>query len=418
LEAVVTGAEKAGPEKAGPEEAGAERVRTPLRPATLGVRGGLARSDFAETSEALFLTQGYVYDSAGQAEAAFKGEVEHFVYSRYGNPTVSMFEERLRLLEGAEACFATATGMAAVFNSLAAILKTGDRVVAARSLFGSCFVILDEILPRWGIRTDFVDGPDLDQWRAALATPAQAVFFESPSNPMQELIDVQAVSELAHAAGAQVVVDNVFATPLLQKPLELGADIVVYSATKHIDGQGRVLGGAILGPAEYIDEKVQNLMRHTGPSLSPFNAWVLLKGLETLRLRIDHQCAAALRIAGWLEADERVGSVRYPHLPSHPQYDLAKRQMTAGGSVVTFQLAAGGDPQAAAFTLIDGLRVIDISNNLGDAKSMVTHPSTTTHRRLTPEARAAAGITDGTIRLSVGLEDVDDLIEDLDAALG
>jgi O-succinylhomoserine sulfhydrylase len=391
-----------------------------LRPATQAVRGGQVRSNFAETSEALFLTQGYVYDTAGQAEAAFKGEVEHFVYSRYGNPTVSMFEERLRLLEGAPACFATATGMAAVFNSLAAILKAGDRVVAARALFGSCFVILDELLPRWGIHTDFVDGADLEQWREALSTPAQAVFFESPSNPMQELIDIEAVCELAHAAGAQVVVDNVFATPLLQKPMELGADIVVYSATKHIDGQGRVLGGAILGSQEYIDEHVQNLMRHTGPSLSPFNAWVLLKGLETLRLRVDHQCAAALRIAQWLEADSRVGAVRYPHLPSHPQYDLAKRQMAAGGTVVTFELAprSGQAPQATAFSLLDGFKVIDISNNLGDAKSMVTHPSTTTHRRLTPQARAAAGITDGTVRLSVGLEDVDDLLEDFDRALG
>jgi O-succinylhomoserine sulfhydrylase len=398
-----------------------------LRPDTLSVRGGLTRSNFAETSEALFLTQGYVYETAGEAEAAFKGEVEHFVYSRYGNPTVSMFEERLRLLEGAPACFATATGMAAVFNSLAAILKTGDRVVAARALFGSCFVILDEILPRWGIHTDFVDGHDLDQWREALSTPAQAVFFESPSNPMQQLIDIATVSELAHAAGAQVVVDNVFATPLLQKPMELGADIVVYSATKHIDGQGRVLGGAILGSREYIDEQVQNLMRHTGPSLSPFNAWVLLKGLETLRLRVDHQCTAALRLARWLEEDDRVGSVRYPHLPSHPQYDLAKRQMAAGGTVVTFDLAGSPDPgdpadrfdaKAASFALLDKLRVVDISNNLGDAKSLVTHPATTTHRRLTPQARAAAGITDGTVRLSVGLEDVDDLIEDLDQALG
>jgi O-succinylhomoserine sulfhydrylase len=291
-------------------------------------------------------------------------------------------------------------------------------VVAARALFGSCFVILDEILPRWGIHTDFVDGHDLDQWRAALATPAQAVFFESPSNPMQELIDIAAVSELAHAAGAQVVVDNVFATPLLQKPLEFGADIVVYSATKHIDGQGRVLGGAILGPEEYVNEQVQNLMRHTGPSLSPFNAWVLLKGLETLRLRVDHQCAVALRLAQWLQDDERVATVRYPHLPSHPQYDLAKRQMSAGGTVVTIDLRASDDPQASAFALLDRLKVIDISNNLGDAKSMVTHPATTTHRRLTPEARAAAGITDGTVRLSVGLEDVEDLLEDLDQALG
>jgi O-succinylhomoserine sulfhydrylase len=389
-----------------------------MRPDTVGVRGGLTRSNFAETSEALFLTQGYVYETAGEAEAAFKGEVEHFVYSRYGNPTVSMFEERLRLLEGAPACFATATGMAAVFNSLAAVLTTGDRVVAARALFGSCFVILDELLPRWGIHTDFVDGHDLDQWRAALSTPAQAVFFESPSNPMQELIDIAAVTELAHAAGAQVVVDNVFATPLLQKPMEMGADIVVYSATKHIDGQGRVLGGAILGSQEYIDERVQNLMRHTGPSLSPFNAWVLLKGLETLRLRVDHQCRSALRLANWLEQDDRVGAVRYPHLPSHPQYDLAKRQMSAGGTVVTLELAECSDPKAASFELLDKLRIIDISNNLGDAKSLVTHPATTTHRRLTPQARAAAGITDGTVRLSVGLEDVDDLFEDLDQALG
>jgi len=390
----------------------------PLRPATLGVRGGLARSNFAEMSEAMFLTQGYTYESAGQAEAAFKNEIEHFVYSRYGNPTVSMFEERLRLIEGAPACFATATGMAAVFNALAALLKAGDRVVAARSLFGSCFVILDELLPRWGIHTDFVDGPDLEQWREALSTPAQAVFFESPSNPMQEVIDIRAVCELAHAAGAQVVVDNVFATPLLQKPMELGADIVVYSATKHIDGQGRVLGGAILGSEEFVTGPVQDLMRHTGPSLSPFNAWVLLKGLETLRLRVDHQCAAALRLAQWLEADARIASVRYPHLPSHPQYDLAKRQMTAGGTVVTFELAGSGNPQETAFAFLDGVQVIDLSNNLGDAKSMLTHPATTTHRRLTPQARAAAGITDGTVRLSVGLEDVDDLIEDLDQALG
>jgi O-succinylhomoserine sulfhydrylase len=384
------------------------------RPDTNSVRGGILRSNFEETSEALFLTQGYVYGSAGQAEAAFTGEVEHFVYSRYGNPTVSMFEERLRLLEGAQACFATATGMAAVFNSLAALVKAGDRIVAARALFGSCFVILDEILPRWGVTTEFVDGHDLGQWQRALSTPATAVFFESPSNPMQELIDIEAVSELAHAAGAQVVVDNVFATPLLSKPLELGADIVVYSATKHIDGQGRVLGGAILGPQQYIEESVQNLMRHTGPSLSPFNAWVLLKGLETLRLRVHHQCDAALRIATVLEDDARVGAVRYPHLPSHPQFELAKRQMTRGGTVVTFDLPG----KAESFAFLDRLSVIDISNNLGDAKSMVTHPATTTHRRLTPEARAAAGITDGTVRLSVGLEDVEDLLEDLDRALG
>jgi len=384
------------------------------RPDTLAVRGGLARTELAETAEALFLTQGYVYASAAEAEGAFAGEVEHYVYSRYGNPTVSIFEERLRLLEGAPACFATATGMAAVFNSLAAFLRAGDRVVASRALFGSCFVILDELLPRWGIHCDFVDGHDLGQWERALATPAQAVFFESPSNPMQDLVDVRAVCELGHAAGARVVVDNVFATPVLSRPLELGADIVVYSATKHIDGQGRVLGGAILGPKEYIDDEVQLLMRHTGPSLSPFNAWVLLKGLETLRLRVDHQCAAALRIAQWLQTHPRVTSVRYPFLASHPQHELARRQMSAGGTVVTFEVDGGKE---AAFGVLDRLRVVDISNNLGDAKSLITHPATTTHRRLGAEARAAAGITDGVVRISIGLEDVEDLLADLDQAL-
>jgi O-succinylhomoserine sulfhydrylase len=384
------------------------------RPDTLAVRGGLARTELAETAEALFLTQGYVYDSAAQAEGAFAGDVEHFIYSRYGNPTVSIFEERLRLLEGAPACFATATGMAAVFTALTAFLRAGDRVVASRALFGSCFVILDELLPRWGIRCDFVDGHELDQWERALATPAQGVFFETPSNPMQDLVDVRAVCDLAHAAGARVVVDNVFATPLLQKPLELGADIVVYSATKHIDGQGRVLGGAILGPQQYIDEEVQLLMRHTGPSMSPFNAWVLLKGLETMRLRVEHQCGAALRIAGRLQDHPRVTSVRYPFLPSHPQHALARQQMSAGGTVVTFEVDGGKD---AAFAVLDRLRIVDISNNLGDTKSLVTHPATTTHRRLTAEARAAAGITDGVVRVSVGLEDVEDLLEDLDQAL-
>jgi O-succinylhomoserine sulfhydrylase len=390
----------------------------PLRPDTLAVRGGLHRTHFDETAEALFLTQGYVYASAAEAEASFAGEVEHYVYSRYGNPTVSAFEERLALLEGAEDCFATASGMAAVFNSLAGILESGDRVVASRALFGSCFIILADLLPRWGITTEFVDGHDLDQWRAALATPAQAVFFESPSNPMQDLIDVAAVCELAHEAGARVVVDNVFATPLLQKPIELGADVVVYSATKHIDGQGRVLGGAILGKEGYIRGSVEPLMRHTGPSMSPFNAWVLLKSLETMRLRVTRQCESALRIAGWLQDHPRVAMVRYPFLASHPQHDLARRQMTGGGTVVTFAVDAPADAaKAAAFGVLDGLSLVDISNNLGDAKSLVTHPATTTHRRLTPEARAAAGITDGVIRLSVGLEDPDDLIADLGRAL-
>jgi O-succinylhomoserine sulfhydrylase len=392
--------------------------RPPLRPDTLAVRGGLERSGFAETAEALYLTQGYVYDSAAQAEAAFQGEIDHYVYSRYGNPTVTAFEERLRLIEGAEDCFATASGMAAVFNSLTALLYAGDRVVASRALFGSCFIIINDLLPRWGITTEFVDGHDLDQWRAALATPATAVFFESPSNPMQDLIDIEEVCRLSHAAGATVVVDNVFATPLLQKPLELGADVVVYSATKHIDGQGRVLGGAILGPQAYIRNQVEPLMRHTGPSMSPFNAWVLLKSLETLRLRLDHQCASALRLAEWLEGHPSVSMVRYPFLASHPQHELARRQMSAGGTVVTFEIA--GDAQHGkrdAFAVLDALELIDISNNLGDTKSLITHPATTTHRRLSPAERQAAGITDGVIRLSVGLEDVADLQEDLDRAL-
>jgi O-succinylhomoserine sulfhydrylase len=392
----------------------ADGGRIGWRPDTIGVRAGLRRSEFEETSEALFLTSGYVYESAEEAERAFAGETDHYVYSRYANPTVTMFEERLRQLEGAPAARATASGMSAVFNALAATLRAGDRVVAARGLFGSCFQILDAILPRWDIHTEFVDGEDLAQWEQALATPARAVFFESPSNPMQELVDVAAVSELAHAAGATVIVDNVFATPVLQRPLQLGADIVVYSATKHIDGQGRTLGGAILGPQAFIEEQLQPLLRHTGPSLSPFNAWVLLKGLETLRLRVRTHAANALRVAAWLEQHPGVEWVRHPFLPSHPQHELATRQMSAGGSIVTFSVSGG---RSRAFEVINGLSLIDISNNLGDAKSLVTHPATTTHRRLGPEVRAQMGVTDGVIRVSVGLEDVDDLLEDLDAAL-
>ncbi|MEZ5079930.1 MAG: O-succinylhomoserine sulfhydrylase [Thermoleophilia bacterium] len=388
------------------------------RPDTRAVRGGLARSQFDETAEAIFLTQGYAYESAEQAEASFAGEVEHYVYSRYGNPTVRMFEERLAGLEEAEDCFATASGMAAVFNSLIAILEHGDRVVASRALFGSCFIILNDLLPRWGITTTFVDGHDLDQWREALATPAKAVFFESPSNPMQDIIDIPAVCELAHDAGARVIVDNVFATPLLQRPLQLGADIVVYSATKHIDGQGRVLGGAILGRRGYIRGEVEPLIRHTGPSMSPFSAWVLGKSLETLRLRVEHQCASALRIAEWLESRPQIASVRYPTLPSHPQHDLAARQMSAGGTVITMRLASEAPvAKRMAFAMLDALEIIDISNNLGDAKSLITHPATTTHRRLSAEDRAAAGITDGVIRLSVGLEDPADLMDDIGQAL-
>ena len=385
-----------------------------MRENTELVRGGLTRSGFDETAEALFLTSGYVYESAEQAEATFAGDVDHYIYSRYGNPTVSMFEERLRLLEGSEDAWSTASGMAAVFWSLAALLEQGDRVVASRDLFGSCFVILDELLPRWGIRTEFVNGASLDEWEQALATPAAAVFFESPSNPMQGLVDVAAVSELAHAAGAMVVVDNVFATPILQKPLTMGADIVVYSTTKHIDGQGRTMGGAILGSSEYIQEQLKPFMRHTGPTLSPFNAWVLVKSLETLTLRVAHQTGSALRLAEVLETTDRVNRVWYPGLASHPQAALAGRQMSGGGTVVTFEVEGGKE---GAFQVLNGTSIIDISNNLGDSKSLLTHPATTTHRRIGPEARAAVGITDGVIRLSVGLEDVDDLLEDLTGSL-
>ena len=382
---------------------------------TVAVRGGLTRSAFEETSEALYLTSGFVYESAEAAEAAFTGDVQRFVYSRYGNPTVAVFEERLRQLEGAEACYATGSGMGAVFTALAALLGAGDRVVASRGLFGSCFVILDEILPRWGVNTVFVDGPDNAQWEAALAEPTTAVFFETPSNPMQELVDIDFVTEKAHAVGAQVVVDNVFGTPVFSAPLEHGADVVVYSATKHIDGQGRVLGGAILGTEEYIQGPVKNLLRHTGPSMSAFNAWLLTKGLETLRLRVEAQARAALRIAGVLQEHPAIRRVWYPFLESHPQFELATRQMTGGGTVVTFELDGGKDE---AFALMNALEIIDISNNLGDAKSLITHPATTTHRRMGEEARLSVGITDGVLRLSVGLEDVDDLLRDVTRALG
>ncbi|MEG3616250.1 O-succinylhomoserine sulfhydrylase [Isoptericola sp. MSP01] len=393
-----------------------------VRPATLAVRGGHRRSDFEEMSEGLFLTQGYTYGSAADAEAAFAGETSRFMYSRYGNPTVHTFEERLRLVEGAEACYATATGMSAVFTTLAALVSAGSRIVSARALFGSTNVIYDEILAKWGVQVDLVDGHEIDQWAEALATPADVVFFETPSNPMQDLVDVRRVCQLAHAAGATVVVDNVFATPILQKPLELGADVVVYSATKHIDGQGRVLGGAILGPEEFLSGPVQTFLRHTGPSLSPFNAWVLLKGLETLDVRVRAQNAAALQVATALEGLDGISRVLYPFLSSHPQHALALEQQTGGGTVVTFELATGdgADPDEAkrrTFRFLDALRIVDLSNNLGDAKSIMTHPATTTHRKLGAAGRAAVGITPTTVRLSVGLEDPLDIVEDVSQAL-
>ena len=406
------------------DDTGVPSVRIPaplpdgVSQATIGVRGGLLRSGFDETAEGLYLTSGYVYGSAAEAEKAFTGEIDRFVYSRYGNPTVAMFEERLRWIEGAPAAFATSSGMAAVFTGLGALLGAGDRLVAGRSLFGSCFVVCNEILPRWGVETVFVDGEDLDQWEQALSKPTKAVFFETPSNPMQSLVDIAAVSEMAHAAGAKVVLDNIFATPLLQQGLPLGVDVVIYSGTKHIDGQGRVLGGAILGDKEYIDGPVQTLMRHTGPALSPFNAWVLLKGLETLAIRVDYSTASALRVAEFLEGHAGVRWVRYPYLASHPQHDLAKRQMSGGGTVVTFELdAPEGMGKQRAFEVLDKLAIIDISNNLGDSKSLITHPATTTHRAMGPEGRAAIGLGDGVVRISVGLEGTEDLIADLDRAL-
>jgi O-succinylhomoserine sulfhydrylase len=385
-----------------------------LRQQTRLVRGGQERSNFEETSEALYLTSGYVYGSAEEAEASFKGDLPHYIYSRYSNPTVTMFEERLRLLEGAEACRATGSGMGAVFTTLIAIVKAGDRVVASRALFGSCHYIVAELLPRYGVETVLVDGTDLKAWEAALEPGAAAVFLETPSNPTLEIIDMQAVADLAHAAGALLVVDNVFATPMLQRPMEFGADIVIYSATKHIDGQGRTLGGAILCSEAFASDNLQPFMRHTGPSLSPFNAWVLLKGLQTLALRVERHSANALAVARFLEDHAEVGRVLYPGLDSHPQAALAKAQMTGGSSLVSFEVDGG---KARAFRVLNALRLIDISNNLGDAKSLVTHPATTTHHRLKPEERAEQGIGDGLIRLSIGLEDVEDLKEDLARAL-
>lgn len=378
------------------------------------VRGGLARSAFDETSEALYLTSGYVYGSPEEAEAAFKGENEHYVYGRYGNPTVAVFEERLRLIEGAEVCRATASGMAAVFASIMCQVKAGDRVVASRALFGSCQYIIAELLPRYGIEIVLVDGRDHEAWQAALAVGAACVFIESPSNPTLEIIDIPAVAALTHAAGARLIVDNVFASPVQQRPLELGADIVVYSATKHIDGQGRTLGGAILSSRSFHEDHLQVLLRHTGPTLSPFNAWVLLKGLETLELRITRHSANAAELARFLEDQGQVRRVYYPGLDSHPQVDLARRQMSGGGSIISLELEGG---KARAFRALKALKLIDISNNLGDAKSLVTHPATTTHQRLSPEDRAELGISDDLIRLSVGLEDVEDLKEDLAQAI-
>lgn len=384
------------------------------RPETQLVHGGTLRSAFGETSEALFLTQGYVYDTAAQAEARFKDEEPGFIYSRFSNPTVAMFEERMRLLEGAEAARATATGMAAVTAALLSCLRSGDHVLAARALFGSCRYVVEDLCPRFGIESTLVDGRDLEAWRKAFRRNTKMVFFETPANPTLDLVDIAAVSKLAHDAGALVVVDNVFATPLLQKPLTLGADIVVYSATKHIDGQGRCLGGVVLCSEKFLKDHLHTFLRQTGPSLSPFNAWVMLKGLETLPVRVKAQSDTAARIAEHVAGQAGVTRVLYCGRGDHPQAELARRQMSGGSQIVTFELGGG---KAAAFRFLDALRLIRISNNLGDTKSLVTHPATTTHQRLKPEQRAELGITDGMVRLSIGLEAFEDLAADIDTGL-
>ena len=378
------------------------------------VRGGTERTHHGETAEALFLNSGFVYPDGETAERRFAGEEQGYVYARYGNPTVTMFEERLRLLEGAEACYGVGSGMAAVFGALACQVKAGDHIVSSQALFGSCYQIVTSILPRFGVNATLVDGNDMGRWRDAIKPGTKAVFLESPSNPGLEIIDIAAIAAIAHERGACVVVDNIFATPILQKPLALGADVVVYSGTKHIDGQGRVLGGAIVSTAKFKEDLLKPFLRHTGPSLSPFNAWVLLKGMETLKLRVTAQSEAALAIAVALQVVPGVSRVLYPFLDSHPQAALARRQMAGGGTMVTFDVAGG---KAQAFDMLRRLRLIDISNNLGDAKSLITHPASTTHRNIGPEARAAMGIGDGMLRLSVGLEDIEDLLADLTNAL-
>jgi O-succinylhomoserine sulfhydrylase len=384
------------------------------KPQTALVRGGLERSQFEETCEAIYMTSGFVYGTAEDAEAAFKGDQKRYIYGRYGNPTVATFEERLRLLEGAEACRGTASGMAAVHAALICQLEASDKVVSSRALFGSCHYIISELLPRFGVETVFVDGPDLDQWEKALSGGVACTFLETPANPTLEISDLAAIAELTHAAGGRLVVDNALASPVVQKPLEFGADVVIYSATKHIDGQGRSLGGAILGSSEVVDEMLNNIMRHVGPALSPFNAWLLLKGLETLDLRVERHSKNALAVAEFLSAQPGVTRVLYPGLESHPQHELAMRQMRDGGSIVAFEIEGAKE---RAFRLLNALGLIDISNNLGDSKSLITHPATTTHQRLEQDERDHLGITDGLLRLSVGLEDPDDVTADLAQAL-
>jgi O-succinylhomoserine sulfhydrylase len=385
-----------------------------LHPETNAVRAGLARSGFGETAEALYLTSGFIYGSAEQAVESFTDETDHFVYGRFANPTISMFEQRLAAIEGAEFCVATGSGMSAMFASVACLVQSGDRVVASAAMFSSCYVILTEILPKWGVSIELVKGNDPADWAKALSQPTAVVFIETPSNPMLDIVDIEMVSNLAHLVGATLIVDNVMASPVLQKPLELGADVVMYSATKHIDGQGRVLAGAILGSFSYIHEKLNPFVRHTGPSISPFNAWVLVKSLETMSMRVEKMSNSAQTLAQYLETCPQIKSVRYPGLKSHPGYEIAQKQMSGGGSTIGIEF---NGPRSEVFTFMNALRIIDISNNLGDSKSLITHPASTTHRRLTPEIQAEMGITDSVLRLSVGLEYAGDLLTDIEHAL-
>ena len=385
-----------------------------INPQTAAVREGLARSGFGETSEALFLNSGFTYANSQEAVDSFTDETDHYLYSRFHNPTVAMFEKRLAAIEGAEHCVATGSGMAAMFASLACLVEAGDHIVASAAMFSSCHVVITEILPKWGVTYELVKANDKAAWEKALTKPTKAVFIETPSNPLLEIVDIRFVSDLAHKVGATVIVDNVMASPVLQKPLELGADVVMYSATKHIDGQGRVLAGALLGSFEYIYEKLIPFTRHTGPSLSAFNAWVLVKSLETMELRVTRMCENAQKLAEFLETRKEIKSVRYPGLASHPDRDVIKKQMKAGGTTIGIEFAGS---QKDAFRFMDALRVIDISNNLGDSKSLITHPASTTHRRLAPDVLLEMGITPSVIRLSVGLEHIDDLLKDVTQAL-
>ena len=384
-----------------------------VNPQTAAVRAGLARSGFGETAEALYLTSGFTYSSAEEAVDSFTDEVDHYLYSRFHNPTVAMFEKRLAAIEGAEFCVAAGSGMSAMFASIACMVSTGDHVVASASMFSSCHVVITEFLPKWGVTFELVKGNDPAAWAKALSKPTKVVFIETPSNPLLDIVDIQMVSDLAHKVGATVIVDNVMASPILQKPLQLGADVVMYSATKHIDGQGRVLAGAILGSFSYIHEQLIPFVRHAGLTLSPFNAWVLVKSLETMDMRVRRMSENAQAIAEYLESRPEIKSVRYPGLPSHPEYALAQRQMSGGGSTIGIEFAGS---KKDAFKVMNALRIIDISNNLGDSKSLITHPASTTHRRLSPEVQLEMGITPSVVRLSVGLEYVDDLIKDLDQA--